>query len=94
MTCVGISALAGKKVKGNDDSAFKEHLLSYNHTPYFKDFSIFATNNNDFVVTLMESLLINIDHPPLNKNKQSLPKFHQSFISREIDDSFCCSPFI
>ena len=31
-----------------------------------------ATNNNNFKVTLMESLLINRDHPPLNKNKQSL----------------------
>ena len=49
----------------------------------------------------MESLLINRDHPPLNKNKQSLPlelfdsegtKFHHMG-SREID-SFCCSPFI
>ena len=26
-----------------------------------------------FKVALMESLLINRDHPPLNKNKQSLP---------------------
>ena len=31
---------------------------------------ILATNNNDFEVTLMESLLINRDHPPFNKNKQ------------------------
>ena len=35
--------------------------------------SILATNSNIFRVTLMESLLINRDHPPLNKNKQSLP---------------------
>ena len=27
----------------------------------------------DFKVTLMESLLINRDHPPLNKNRHSLP---------------------
>ena len=32
-----------------------------------------ATNNNDFEVTSMESLLIKRDHPPLNKNKPSLP---------------------
>ena len=68
-----ISALTGKRVKGDDDSAIKEHLLFCNHTPDFEDFSILATNNNDFKVTLMESLLINRDHPPLNKNKQSLP---------------------
>ena len=69
----GISALTKKRVKGDDDSTIKEHLLFCNHTPDFEDFSILATNNNDFKVTLMESLLINIDHLPLNKNKQSLP---------------------
>ena len=70
---LGISALTGKRVKGDDDSAIKEQLLFCNHTPDFEDFSILATNNNDFKVTLMESFLINRDHPPLNKNKQSLP---------------------
>ena len=72
----------GKEFKGDNDSAIKEHFLfcnhtpdfeDCNHTPDFEDFSILATNNNDFKVTLMESLLINRDHPPLNKNKQSLP---------------------
>ena len=57
---LGISALTRKRVKGDDDSAIKEHLLFCNHTPDFEDFSILATNNNDFKV-------------PLNKNKQSLP---------------------
>ena len=70
---LGISALTGKRVKGDDDSAIKEHLLFCNHTLEFEDFSILASNNNDFKVTSMESLLINRDHPPLNKNKQSLP---------------------
>ena len=70
---LGISALTGKRVAGDDDSAIKEHLSFCNHTPEFEDFSILATNNNDFKVTLMESLLINRDHSPLNKNKQSLP---------------------
>ena len=56
-----ISALTGKSAKGADDSAIKdikEHLLFSNHTPDFEDFSILATNNNDFKVMLMESLLI------------------------------------
>ena len=70
---LGISALTGKRVKGDDDCLIKEHLLFCNHTPDFEDFSILATNNNDFKVALMESLLINKDHPPLNKSKQSLP---------------------
>ena len=61
------------RVKGDDDSTIKEDLLFCNHTPDFEDFSILATNNNDFKFTLLESLLINRDHPPLNNNKQSLP---------------------
>ena len=69
---LGISALTGKRAKGNDDSVIKEHLTFCNHTLDFEDFSILAANNNDFKVTLMESLLINRDHPPLDKNKQSL----------------------
>ena len=67
-----ISALTGKRIKRADDSAIKEHLLFCNHTPDFEDFSILAANNNNFKVTLMEKLLINTDHPPLNKNKQAL----------------------
>ena len=96
---LGISALTGKTVKG-DDSAIKEYLyfaLMHN----FEDFSILTTNNNEFKVTLTESLLINRDHLPLNKNKQSLPlelfdskgtKFHH-MISHKIRSS-CCSSFI
>ena len=68
---LGISALAEKRIKGDDDSAITECLLFCNPKPDFEDFSILATNNNDFKVTLMESILIYRDHPPLNKNKQS-----------------------
>ena len=47
--------------------------LFCNYLPDFEDLPILTTNNNDFKVTLMESLLINRDHHPLNKNKHSLP---------------------
>ena len=57
---LGVSALPGKRVKGDNDSAIKEHHLFCNHS---SSLTIF---------TLMESLLINRDHPPLNKNKHSL----------------------
>ena len=50
----------------------KEHLFLCNHSPDFEDFSVLDANNNDIKVTLMESLLINRDHPLLNKNKQSV----------------------
>ena len=76
-----ISALTGKRVKGYDDSVIKKHLLFCNHAPDFEDFSILATNNNKFKVTLMERLLINGDHPPLNKNLWNfLIAKEQSFI--------------
>ena len=70
---LGVSALTGKRVKGDNDSAIKEHHLFCNYSSGFDDFCILASNNNDFKVTLMESLLINRDHPPLNKNRHSLP---------------------
>ena len=47
-------------------------ILYKNSYPHdFKNFSILATNNNNSKVTLMGCLLINRDHPRLNKNKQS-----------------------
>ena len=70
---LGVFTLTGKRVKGDNDSAVKEHRLFCNHSSDFDDFSVLASNNNDFKVMLMQSLLINIDHPPLNKNKYSLP---------------------
>ena len=68
-----ISTLTRKRVNDDNDSAIKKHLLFCNYTPDFEDFSIPAANKNSFKVTLMKSLLINRDHPPMNKNKQSLP---------------------
>ena len=43
---LGISALDGKMVKG-DDSVINKRLSFCNHTPDFEDFSILTTNNND-----------------------------------------------
>ena len=70
---LGISTLTEKRVKGDDDSAIKKHILFCDDAPDFEDFLILATNNSNFRVTLMESLLISKGHPSLNKNKQSLP---------------------
>ena len=61
----GVSALTEKRVKGDNDSAIEEHHLFCNHSSSFDDFSILASNNNDFKVTLMENLLIKRDHPSL-----------------------------
>ena len=58
---LGVSSLTGKKVKGDNNSAVKEHHLFCNHSSGFDDFSILASNKNDFKVTLIESLLTNRD---------------------------------
>ena len=68
-----ISTIIAKIVTGNEDSAFKRYLLFCNHLPNFDRFSILATNNNDFKITLIKSLLFSRDDFPLCKNKQSLP---------------------
>ena len=70
---LGVSALTGKSVKGDNDCAIKEHHLFCNHSSGFHDFSILASNNNDFNVTLRKILLVNKEHPPFNKNRDSLP---------------------
>ena len=70
---LGVSALTGKRMKRDNDSAIKEHHLFCNHPSGYVSFSIRASNNNDFKVTLMETLLINRDHPPLNKNRYLPP---------------------
>ena len=67
------SALTGKNIKWNNDSAIQEHHLYYNHSSGFDNFSILASNNNDFKVTLMVRLLVKIDHSSLNQNRHSLP---------------------
>ena len=68
-----VSSFTGKRLKEDNNSAIEEHYLFCNHSSGFDEFSIIASNNNDFRVTFMESLLINRDHPPMNKNRHSLP---------------------
>ena len=70
---LGVSPLTGKKVKGVLESSIKDHLLFCKFNPNFEDFSIIANNDNNFKITLMESLLISRDHPTLNKNIKSMP---------------------
>ena len=65
--------LLEKKVKGDNDSTINQHHLFCNHSSGFENFSILASNNNDFTLPLMESFSINRDHLPLNKNRHSLP---------------------
>ena len=79
---LGVSALTGMRVKGDNDSAIKEHHLFCSHLSGFDHFSMLASNSNGFKVTFMESLLINRNHAPLNKNRHSLPfeRFNDNII--------------
>ena len=60
----GVFALTGKRVNGDNDSAINKHNLFRNHSSGFEYFSILASNTNGFKISLMDSLLINRDHPP------------------------------
>ena len=71
---LGISHLTGKKVKiSNQPTAVFEHSLYCQNSPSFDNFTILASEVNDFKLTLMESLLINRDKPVLNKTVKSMP---------------------
>lgn len=65
---LGILVGTGKIVKGDNDSGLQVHLLCSSNSPDLEDISILTTNNNEFKVTLVESLLFKKDHPRLNKN--------------------------
>ena len=56
-----VSALIGKRVQGDYNSAIKEYHVFCNNSSGFDDIFIPASNNSEFKVTLMESLLINRD---------------------------------
>ena len=72
---LSISHLTGKKVKidKNKLTAMQEHLLCCNYSPSFEGFSILTRESNDFKLKIMESILIALDKPVLNKVDYSLP---------------------
>ena len=61
-----VPPLPGKMVKGDNNSAIKEHHLFYNHSSSFDKFWILANSNNDFKVYLNEECL----------NQQQQPIFY------------------
>ena len=65
------SPLTKKKVKPKG-SAVSDHLLLWNHTPFFLKFSILTKDDKKILIRI-ESLLIIIDKPSLNRNITSVP---------------------
>ena len=72
---LGISHVTGKKLKidNNKLTAFQEHLLYYNYSPSYEDFSILTRESDVFELKIMDSLLLARDKPCLNKADSSLP---------------------
>ena len=72
---IGVSPLAGKKVKPINNSAVRDHLPHCNYLPSFDNFSILAHENKKFLLEIKESLLIMTDKPSLNRNISSEPLY-------------------
>ena len=70
---IGLSPLTGNRVACKP-SAVSDHLLLHdNITSDFKNFTILCNENNDFKLSIRESILIYRDNPILNKNIASVP---------------------
>ena len=65
---MGISNLAGKRLKCVKQSAVSDHLLECNCSIDFDHFDILASDANRFRLLIKESLLIKHDQPQLNKS--------------------------
>ena len=72
---LGTSHLLGKKekIENNKLTVIQKEPLCCNYSPSFEDFSILTKENNDLKLTIMESLLIALDKPILNRPYSSLP---------------------
>ena len=72
---IGISTLKNKRVKPANDSAVCHHLLNYNYSATFQDFSVPFHENEKYLLKLKESLLIIIDRPSMNRNVRYVPLY-------------------
>ena len=71
---MSISPFTKKKVKPKG-SAVSDHLLLFNHSPSYENFSVLTKENKKFLLELKESLLIMRDKPSLNRSIRSVPLF-------------------
>ena len=71
---IGISPLTRKK-SNPKGTTVRDHLLLYNRSPSFEDFSVLTNENKTFLLEMKESLLIMRDKPFLNRNIRSAPLY-------------------
>ena len=67
----GISSLTNQRVQPGKDSVVYDHLLNYNCSRTFQDFSVLCHENKKYFSELKESLLIIRDRPSMNLNVRS-----------------------
>ena len=70
---MGASARTGKNINSNKNSVASDHMLGFNSTVSFEDFSVLANETNGFRTKLEESILIHRDGPLLNETSESAP---------------------
>ena len=56
-------------------TAVSDHLLFFNHSPSFKNFSVLTKENRKFVLELKESLLIMRDKSSLSRDIRFAPLY-------------------
>ena len=78
---IGVSALAGKKVKPSNDSAICDHLLHCNFLPSSDSFSVLAHENKKYLLKIKESLLMMTYKPSVNRNINSAPLYQFDKVS-------------
>ena len=64
-----VFGLSPKRVYMNNDSSIKKHHFFWNYSSRFDGFTLLASNNNEFKVTLIVSLLIKGDHSPFSSSR-------------------------
>ena len=70
---LGISALTGKTVKTEKDSAVRDHHSICRSTADLKSFTVLARDSNNWTLLLKESLFIQKERPQLNAKIASVP---------------------
>ena len=63
---IDILRLTNKRVQPRKDSAICHHLLNFNYSPTFEDFSVLFHENKKYFLELKESFLIMIDRTSTN----------------------------
>ena len=63
---IDISPLTNKRIQPRKDSAVYHHLLNWNYSPTFEDFSVLCHENKKYLLELKESLVIMRERPSMN----------------------------